>query len=80
MSSSPSRSRDRNPVEVLAEEFLDRKRRGERPTLDDYCRRFPALAQEIRDLFPLLLRMEDLLIFGVSSICVDIRCQFNLLN
>ena len=26
-------SEPRNPVEVLAEEFLDRKRRGERPTL-----------------------------------------------
>jgi serine/threonine protein kinase len=59
MTSSPS-SNDRNPVEALAEEFLDRKRRGERPTLDDYCQRFPALAEEIRDLFPLLLRMEDL--------------------
>jgi hypothetical protein len=60
MTSSLSSSSDRDPVEALAEEFLDRKRRGERPTLDDYCQRFPDLAQEIRDLFPLLLRMEDL--------------------
>jgi WD40 repeat protein/serine/threonine protein kinase len=60
MTSSPSSSSDRNPVEALAEEFLDRKRRGEEPSLDDYCQRHPELAQEIRELFPLLLRMEDL--------------------
>jgi WD40 repeat protein/serine/threonine protein kinase len=60
MTNTPSSTSDRNPVEALAEEFLERKRRGERPTLDDYCQRYPELAGEIRDLFPLLLRMEDL--------------------
>jgi serine/threonine-protein kinase len=55
-----SSSSDRNPVEELAAEFLDRKRRGERPTLEDYCRRHPELADDIRELFPVLLRVEDL--------------------
>ena len=50
----------RNPVETLAEEFLDRKRRGEHPTLREYVERHPELAVEIRDLFPALLMMEDL--------------------
>ena len=54
----------RNPVEALAEEFLDRKRRGEQPTLREYVERYPDLADEIRDLFPALLMMEDL---GESS-------------
>jgi eukaryotic-like serine/threonine-protein kinase len=54
----------RNPVELLAEEFLDRKRRGEQPTLQEYLDRHPDLAEEIRDLFPALLMMEDL---GESS-------------
>ena len=31
-------SDERNPVELLAEEFLDRKRHGEQPTLRDYPR------------------------------------------
>src|SRR5262249_18263321 len=53
-------SGERNPVELLAEEFLDRKRRGERPTLQQYVERHPELAEEIRDLFPALLMMEDL--------------------
>src|SRR6516162_2482566 len=53
-------SGERNPVELLAEDFLDRKRRGERPTLQEYLDRHPELAEEIRDLFPALLMMEDL--------------------
>ena len=53
-------SNQRNPVERLAEDFLDRKRRGERPTLREYLERYPVLAEEIRDLFPALLMMEDL--------------------
>src|SRR6516165_2997892 len=57
-------SGERNPVELLAEEFLDRKRRGEQPTLREYLDRHPDLADEIRDLFPALLMMEDL---GESS-------------
>ena len=54
----------RNPVERLAENYLDRKRRGERPTLQEYMDRHPELAEEIRDLFPALLMMENL---GESS-------------
>ncbi len=57
-------SDERNPVELLAEEFLGRKRRGEQPTLREYLEGHPELAAEIRDLFPALLMMEDL---GESS-------------
>jgi eukaryotic-like serine/threonine-protein kinase len=51
---------DRNPVEALADDFLRRQRGGERPTLEDYCRLHPDLADEIREVFPVLIRMEDL--------------------
>jgi WD40 repeat protein/serine/threonine protein kinase/tetratricopeptide (TPR) repeat protein len=61
----PDSSGDRNPVELLAEEFISRKRRGEKPTLSEYTDKYPDLAPEIRDLFPALLMMEDL---GDSSI------------
>ena len=50
----------RNPVEILAEEFLERKRHGEKPTLREYLDRYPDLADEIRELFPALLMIEDL--------------------
>src|SRR4051794_12131742 len=55
----------RHPVEVLAEDFLKRKERGEKPTMAEYISKYPALADEIRDLFPALLMMEDL---GGSSL------------
>ncbi|MEZ6054896.1 MAG: protein kinase, partial [Planctomycetaceae bacterium] len=49
---------ERNPVEVLADEFLERYRRGERPSLSEYTDRHPELAGAIRELFPLILDME----------------------
>ena len=49
----------RNPVEVLADEFLARQRRGERPSLSEYVARYPELAKEIHELFPVLLDIED---------------------
>jgi serine/threonine protein kinase/tetratricopeptide (TPR) repeat protein len=49
----------RNPVELLAEEFLARDRRGERPSVSEYVARYPELADEIHELFPILLEMED---------------------
>jgi WD40 repeat protein/serine/threonine protein kinase len=51
---------DRNPVEVLAEEFLERKRRGETTSPEEYAERHPELAEEILALFPALLMMDDL--------------------
>src|ERR1700733_1696949 len=53
-------SEQRNPIELLAEEFVDRRHRGEHPTLREYTERHPELAEEIRDLFPALLMMENL--------------------
>jgi serine/threonine protein kinase/WD40 repeat protein len=50
---------DRNPVEALAEEFLERYRCGERPPLTEFVSRHPELADEIRELFPALAMMEE---------------------
>jgi serine/threonine protein kinase/WD40 repeat protein len=54
---SPSSGRDR--VEKLAQEFAERCRRGERPSLTEYTARHPELADQIRDLFPALVKMEQ---------------------
>jgi tetratricopeptide (TPR) repeat protein len=43
----------------LAEEFLARHRRGERPALTEYQSRHPELAERIGDLFPALVLLED---------------------
>jgi serine/threonine protein kinase/WD40 repeat protein/tetratricopeptide (TPR) repeat protein len=53
-------SAERNPIDELAEEFAERFRRGERPPLSEYIRRHPELEEEIREVFPALVMMEQL--------------------
>ena len=48
----------RNPVEKLFETYLAEKRGGASPSINEYADLHPELAQEIRDLFPLLEMME----------------------
>jgi serine/threonine protein kinase/Tfp pilus assembly protein PilF len=48
-----------DPLGRLADEFLERYRRGEQPALTEYTDRHPALAEQIRELFPALMMMED---------------------
>jgi serine/threonine protein kinase/WD40 repeat protein len=42
----------------LAHEFVERYRRGERPSLNEYVDRYPELAEDIKELFPALVMME----------------------
>src|SRR4051794_2837090 len=58
MSTTPTPS-DLGPVDRLAEEFLDRHRRGERPEIAEYVARHPEWADEIREVFPALVMMEQ---------------------
>src|SRR5438874_1432761 len=55
-----SSSNERNPVERLAEEFASRLRRGERPALSEYTAQYPQYAEQILELFPALVVMEQL--------------------
>jgi serine/threonine protein kinase/Flp pilus assembly protein TadD len=43
----------------LADEFAERYRRGERPPLSEYTDKYPELADEIRELFPALVAIEQ---------------------
>ena len=47
-------------LDDLAYEFVERHRRGERPSPEDYAGRYPHLAEAIRELFPTLAMMERL--------------------
>ena len=51
---------DRDPVEILAEEFMDRLRQGEYPSVEEYATANPDRADEIRELFPTIVAMEKL--------------------
>jgi eukaryotic-like serine/threonine-protein kinase len=58
--SSSTPSGERNPVEALAQEYLDRRRRGEPASAEDYAQAHPGLADEILGLFPALMTLETL--------------------
>src|SRR5436309_1325133 len=51
---------DREPIEQLAEEWRERRRRGEHFEAEEYIARRPELADEIRELFPAIMMMEEL--------------------
>ena len=63
MSSSESGS---ELVLELAEEFLERHRKGERPQLKEYIDRHPELAAEIKDVFPAMAMMENIAVADES--------------
>ena len=57
--STTSGSRDYARLDELAEEFAERYRRGERPSLQEYVDRLPEMAEEILELFPAMAKVEQ---------------------
>ena len=53
-----SEALDDDPFEELASEFATRYRNGELPSIEEYARAHPDLADEIRELFPTIAAME----------------------
>ena len=51
---------ERDPLDRLAEEFADRARRGESPSISEYEARFPDQAEKIRKLLGAVAMMEQL--------------------
>ncbi len=49
---------DSNPLEELAADFMERQRRGEMPSVEEYATDHPELADEIRGLFPTIAALE----------------------
>ena len=50
----------RDPLEALIAEFMERQRQGENPSIDEYIRDHPELAADIRELFPTVAAVERL--------------------
>lgn len=57
MTDSPD---ERDPVELLAEEFAARCRNGECPSVAEYAAKYPEHAEEIEEAFPAVAMMEHL--------------------
>lgn len=53
----PDDSRD--PFEALAEEFAELIRVGEQPSVDEFADQHPQMADQIRELFPLIVQFEQ---------------------
>lgn len=66
MSQADSGSK-RDPFDLLAESFLERFRRGERPSISEYIKDNPDHADDIRDLFPALVEVEQLKSGGATD-------------
>ena len=49
---------EREPVDLLAQEFADRCRKGEKPVIEEYVEKHPDLADSIRELFPAVAFLE----------------------
>jgi len=60
--------RSEDPIEKIAESFVERCQRGERPTIEEYVAKHPNLAQEIRAILPTLLVMEEMAGSGAGPV------------
>ncbi len=49
---------ERHPVEVIAEEYSERLRAGEKPTIEEYALRYPEHADLIRSVLPSIALVE----------------------
>ena len=59
---------DRDPVDIAADEFAERYRHGEYPSVTEYVQRFPEQAEELKELLPAVAMMEQLKQKEVSRI------------
>jgi hypothetical protein len=47
-----------DPFGPIADEFVEAFRQGKRPSVEEFARRYPEQADEIRDMLPALVLME----------------------
>jgi len=55
----PRRVRSRVQIEVLASEYAENARLGKSSSIDSYVERYPEMAAEIRELFPMVAALEQ---------------------
>ena len=51
---------ERDPLELLAAEYMERLRQGQSPSVEEYAAQHPTLEEEIRELFPTIAATERL--------------------
>jgi len=63
----PEPAEERDPLEVLAAEFIERQRSGQSPSIAEYAAQHPELAAQIEELFPAIAAMERLKVHNQQS-------------
>ena len=48
-----------DPLGQIADEFVEALRQGQRPSVEEFARRYPAHADDLRDVLPALAMMEQ---------------------
>jgi len=66
MNTSDSKD-DRHPVEIIAEEYSERMRAGEKPTIEEYAIRYPEHADLIRSVLPSIALVERVSINDIEN-------------
>lgn len=74
--SSSSGTCDYSLINRLAEEFVERYRRGEQPPVSEYAGKYPEWAAQIREIFPALIEMEQVDPANISA--TVIQCLDNV--
>src|SRR5262245_36334485 len=49
---------DADPLGQIADEFVEAFRQGKRPSVEEFARRYPAHADDLREMLPALVLME----------------------
>src|SRR5436190_10941460 len=57
---TPTDTTDRDPLDLIAEEFADLCRGGKTPSVSDFVKKYPNHAEDLRDLLPAVGQMESL--------------------
>src|SRR4051794_39794595 len=65
---SGEQTSDLDQLAELADDFSRRYRGGECPSVEEYVEKYPALASQIRELFPGVLMMEKSSLHATSNI------------
>ncbi|CAN5180442.1 hypothetical protein BH11PLA2_BH11PLA2_07470 [soil metagenome] len=57
---TPDPTGDRDPLDLIAEEFAEQCRRGKTPSVTDFLNKYPVYADDLKDLLPAVGQMESL--------------------
>lgn len=75
--SLPQTDVERDPLDLLAEDFAERCRQGESPSVEEYVESHPDLADELRELLPSVVMMEELRLHKLAETSTSNISNFN---